>query len=264
MSPTLTFRSETALQHETTPLRSIITPPDHPPGGNGSIQRGNRVSLLRTLQFALAIPGFLNAQRRLEPEDFFELAMERLDAEGLMAWRARSLAAVRGRVLDVGVGTGRSFPLYGPRARVVGLEPDAALRKVAAQRGEIFGFSVLGASAEHLPFVDGHFDAVAVHLALCCIPDAAQACREFRRVLRPGGALHLLEHVQSETPLGALCLRGLDPIWARMTREACHPARRTLDTVRAAGFRVDCVERGIFPAAGMPPFPLIWARAKAR
>jgi len=102
--------------------------------------------------------------------------------------RARTLADVRGRVLELGVGTGRNLPLYGPGAEVLAIDPDRghlarARRRAAFARAPV---RLLAASAEALPFPDSSLDGAVSTWCLCSIPDLPRALAEVRRVLAPG------------------------------------------------------------------------------
>jgi ubiquinone/menaquinone biosynthesis C-methylase UbiE len=98
------------------------------------------------------------------------------------------------------------------------------------------------ASAEELPFPDATFDAVVGTLVFCTIPNAAQALREVKRVLKPGGSLRLVEHVRARNPAGRWLMGALNPAWHWMTG-GCNINRDTLSQVRAAELRVLEVHR---------------------
>src|SRR5881275_885140 len=122
---------------------------------------------------------------------------------GLADMRQRVLGGARGRVLEVGGGTGANLPHYGSGVESLTItEPEPPMltrlrRRLTEEgtRGE-----VVQASAEHLPFEDGSFDAVVSTLVLCGVDDQGQALREARRVLKAGGRLVFIEHVRSEEP----------------------------------------------------------------
>jgi ubiquinone/menaquinone biosynthesis C-methylase UbiE len=149
-------------------------------------------------------------------------------------------ARATGRVLDVGVGTGRNLPHYPPGTTVTGIDLSAEMIAVARQRA---GSSVdlrVG-DAEHLPFPDASFDTVVCTLGLCTIPDDRKAASEAHRVLRPGGRLLLMEHVRSPSLPVRSIERLLDPLSVRF--QADHLLRDPLDYLAAEGFDVERVER---------------------
>ncbi len=106
-------------------------------------------------------------------------------------------AQARGRTLEVAIGTGRNLPLYG-EVDLTGIDLSPAMLDVARRRSRQLGRSVdlREGPAEHLPFPDGHFDTVVCTLAVCSVADRAGAIAEMYRVLRPGGLLLLIDHVE--------------------------------------------------------------------
>jgi ubiquinone/menaquinone biosynthesis C-methylase UbiE len=169
----------------------------------------------------------------------YDLAMVPPDAVGLRRQRIRITAAASGRVLEIGIGTGRNLPYYTEVASVTGLDPEPRMLERARRRSRSLPFvaEFTQGVAEDLPFPDGQFDTVVVSLALCTIPDPAMALSEIGRVLVPGGSLVFLEHVRSpRRVLGALHDR-LTPLWRRLSG-GCHLDRTTVDEIVEAGFEI--------------------------
>jgi len=162
------------------------------------------------------------------------------EAAGMRAWREKLTAGARGRVLDVGCGTGRNLPLFPAGARVVGLDPARDSLRKARRRAP--GVPLVRASAEALPFRDGAFDTVVSGLVFCSVPDPLRALQEVKRVLAPGGQLRMLEHVRSRSRLGARWQDLIQPLWTWFAG-GCHPNRDTEANVEAAGFEIDPAER---------------------
>jgi ubiquinone/menaquinone biosynthesis C-methylase UbiE len=158
------------------------------------------------------------------------------EALGLRRWRRWLVGSARGRVLDLGCGTGRSLALFGADATVVGLDPAWDSLRRARRRAP--GVWLVMASAEALPFRDQTFDTVISALVFCSVPDPRRGLREVRRVLRPGGTLRMIEHVRSTTPWKAWCQDLVQPVWTRLTG-GCHPNRDTERTVEALGFHIE-------------------------
>jgi demethylmenaquinone methyltransferase/2-methoxy-6-polyprenyl-1,4-benzoquinol methylase len=187
--------------------------------------------------------------------------------EGSMAlgwgrWYRREALARAGlfegmRVLDVAIGTGlvarEAVRLAGDTSRVVGLDPSAGM--LAEATGHLGVRGVLGIG-ERLPFSDESFDFLSMGYALRHLSDLAVTLREFRRVLRPGGALCILELTRPRNRFGYAALRFyLRRVVPRFTRlrtrnpeaellmryfwdtiEACVPPERILEAMDGAGF----------------------------
>jgi ubiquinone/menaquinone biosynthesis C-methylase UbiE len=102
------------------------------------------------------------------------------------------VAAASGRVLEVGVGSGLNFPLYGKQVEtVVGIDPSPRLIAIARRRADAAGVrtELLQGTATDIPLADSTIDTVVMTWTLCSIPDPLIALREMRRVLKPDGKL---------------------------------------------------------------------------
>lgn len=158
----------------------------------------------------------------------------------LDAFRARVAGGARGRVLEIGLGSGRNLPFYGAGVdELVGLDPSPemlALAREAAARAAR-PVTLVEAAAERLPFASGAFDTVVVTFALCTIPDPEAALGEARRVLRPGGLLRFVEHGRSPDRGVEAWQRRLTPLWRRVAG-GCHLDRPTDALIARAGFEI--------------------------
>ena len=160
--------------------------------------------------------------------------------------RARLLAGLRGRVLEVGSGDGRSFEHYPPGVEHVrAIEPDPIARAAAELRAGAAAvpIDVLPGVAVPLDAADESFDAAVVMGVLCSVPDPAAALAELRRVLRPGGELRFWEHVRSRNPAFRAMQRGADRLFWTESLGGCRTTRDTEGAIRAAGFHVEWIER---------------------
>src|SRR4051812_7941042 len=165
----------------------------------------------------------------------YDGGMRVMEALGLGAARAWLISGARGRILEVGCGTGRNLPRYENAAGVVGLEPSA--EALAKARTRASGARLVQGSAHELPFSSGRFDTVISSLIFCSVPDPARGLAEIRRVLAPGGTLRMLEHVRATSRLGGKIQDLYQPAWTCLMG-GCHPNRDTESAVLAAGFTI--------------------------
>ena len=152
-------------------------------------------------------------------------------------YRQEAMSNAVGRLLMIGIGPGNDLSYLPPAVTtVVAVEPEAAFRRMtstlASRRG--IAIDVVEGFAESLPFPDNRFDSVHVGLALCSVDDVGTALGEIWRVLAPGGRLVVLEHVRGEGMMGRFQDLIAKP-WAWLS-SGCHPNRRTVDAIAAAGF----------------------------
>lgn len=166
------------------------------------------------------------------------------ERSGMRDLRRETLATARGRVLEIGAGTGLNVKLYPGAVTAITLaEPDAPM--AARLRRRVSGAShpveVLQAPAEQLPFADGSFDTVVSTLVLCTVADMAASLREIGRVLAPGGQLLFVEHVRAGHGRLVRWQERLHEPWRRFAC-GCHCNRDTAVALRDNGFAVERVQ----------------------
>lgn len=167
---------------------------------------------------------------------------------GIELWARRwrrdlwNLIEVDEKILELGVGTGKSFPFYPSAAEVTAIDISEKMLGRARRRAERLGTNVelQVADAQCLPFADSSFDTVVTTFVFCSVPDALQGLREAKRVLKRGGKLLMLEHVLSEILWLRRVMRWLDPVTHRLW--GAHIDRETVKTVIAAGFEITEVQ----------------------
>jgi ubiquinone/menaquinone biosynthesis C-methylase UbiE len=149
--------------------------------------------------------------------------------------RRQLFPSVGGRVLELGAGTGVNLPLYSEATYVVAVDASAEMLSWAARRLSRASVALVQADAQHLPFADESFDAVAGSLVFCSVAVPEKGLAEGHRALRPGGRLVLLEHMRG-SGIGAWLTDLLQPLWGIWSTE-CRLDRETADAVASAGFR---------------------------
>lgn len=182
-----------------------------------------------------------------------DVALGRKDLHEL---RVRVCVGLHGEVLEVGFGSGLNVPHYPPSvARVQAVDPATAGRKLAAARvaNSPVAVEYVGLDGERLPLEDESVDHVLTTWTLCTIPDADRAVAEMRRVLRPGGRLHFVEHGLAPDPAVVRWQRRLNPIQKRVFG-GCHLDRPIDRLLTGAGLAIDRLETYYVPG----PKPLGW------
>ena len=173
----------------------------------------------------------------------YDLAFAPAERLGLQAQRRRLVGDARGRVLEVGGGTGLNLAHYRDVSEVVVCEPDPAMRPGLTRRAAraAVPITVSPVGVPGLPYADDSFDTVVCCLVLCTIPDVAGALADLHRVLRPEGQMLFLEHVLAHTATGRI-QRAVAPTWAKVAG-GCRLDRETIGDMRSAGFVITDCER---------------------
>jgi ubiquinone/menaquinone biosynthesis C-methylase UbiE len=189
----------------------------------------------------------------------YDRAFQATEEAGLRQMRRELLTAAKGRVLELGAGTGANVELYPDAARqLVLVEPDPHMTKRLRGKLAEWGKSaeVVEAPGERLPFEDSSFDTAVVTLVLCTVPDQEATLGEIARVLKPGGQLLFLEHVRSEKPSLARWQDRLERPW-RFLGDGCHCNRDTVATIEASPLTLGEVEHERLPKAVPIVEPLV-------
>lgn len=171
-----------------------------------------------------------------------DLAMR---GDEINALRAKTLAPARGRVLEIGFGTGlnaRHYPKGIQELVVVDNNPGmSALAERRLQEARLVARHEVH-SGEALPFADASFDTVVVTFTLCSIADVDSALKEMRRVLKPDGQLLFCEHNLADTEGLRRVQRAITPLWQRVGG-GCHLDRDAPSLLERNGFALDTLEK---------------------
>ncbi len=162
--------------------------------------------------------------------------------------RMKVIPQAHGRVLEVGIGTGRNMPFY-DSARVkniVGVDPSLSMHRLALKRIRRSGIEVelVGLSAEKLAVADESFETVVCTYTLCTIEDPVAALREMRRALVPGGKLLFSEHGRAPDAHVRKWQARVQPYWSRVSG-GCMLDRDIPALLEQAGFKPDVQSRYI-------------------
>lgn len=168
----------------------------------------------------------------------FDLIDAPMEAIFFRPWRPLLFRDLHGKVLEVGVGTGRNFPFYPPPEQAQVTAIDVAEKMLARARARSarrrLAVELLLADVQELPFADGTFDAVVGATVFCSVADPIRGLQEIYRVLAPGKEVRLLEHQRPPNPLLGRLFDRLDPLVVRLS--GANINRTTDANVVRAGF----------------------------
>lgn len=174
-------------------------------------------------------------------------------------YRSKIVPQARGSVLEIGVGSGLNLPFYGAGVEhLYALDPSEELLTMARKkaRGIALPIEFLAHSGEEIPLDAGSVDTVVTTWTLCSIPDPAQALKEMKRVLKPGGTLLFAEHGLAPEAQVQRWQQRLNPLWSRFTG-GCNLNRKIDQLIRAAGFQIANLETDY--AKGPRPMSYIYS-----
>lgn len=172
--------------------------------------------------------------------DLFESPME---MGAFSKYREKALGLAKGKVLEVGVGTGKNLPYYPKDVEVVGIDFSRNMLKKAEERRRKLGLEnvrLLYMDAQDLEFEDNTFDTVVSTFVFCTVPDPIKGLKEAYRVLKPGGRAIFLEHMKSESKLLNVPLYLMEPFIRTLLGTSM--LRETQKNIERAGFRIEKVE----------------------
>ena len=167
-----------------------------------------------------------------------------------MRQRAKLVPRARGRVLEIGIGSGLNLPFYDAArvSKIWGLDPSPQMRAMAAKvaRRVPIDVELVGVSGDQVPLDSASVDTVVITYTLCSIPDPEAAVREAARVLKPGGELLFCEHGEAPDQSVRRWQERLTPIWSRLGG-GCHLGRPIPAIIERGGFRLTAVETMYLP-----------------
>jgi ubiquinone/menaquinone biosynthesis C-methylase UbiE len=154
--------------------------------------------------------------------------------------RSQIVPAAKGRVLEVGVGSGLNLPFYSTKVlQLQGVDPSAELLRMTGRKsGSVpFPIELIPASAEQIPVEDGVIDTVVITWSLCSIAEPEKALAEVRRVLKPGGDLIFAEHGLAPEPNVQARQNRFNKLWGAIAG-GCNLNRPVERLISSAGFSI--------------------------
>jgi ubiquinone/menaquinone biosynthesis C-methylase UbiE len=173
-------------------------------------------------------------------DHLFDTAMSAAERGALGVHRNNLVSRVTGAVLEIGTGTGANLAHYSFERirRLVQLDVDVRSPVLSHRFPDSVPVSFVQGRAEALPFADASFDAVVFTLVFCSVGEPRRGLDEVFRVLRPGGRAYFMEHVEPSHPVTRSMSHLINPLW-RVLAAGCNLTRRTLGSIRHAGFEIE-------------------------
>lgn len=131
---------------------------------------------------------------------FYDLIEGPMEMMALKKWRIEVMKELTGKVLEVGVGTGKNVEYYPDGIDITAIDFSEKMIEKAITKAEIIKkkvqFYIM--DAEQMNFQDNSFDVVFATCVFCSVPDPIRGLSEIKRVCKPGGKIIMIEHVRSE------------------------------------------------------------------
>lgn len=164
--------------------------------------------------------------------------------------RKKVVPLARGRVLEIGIGSGLNLPFYDPGKveQVWGLDPSESMRKMAEKKASSYKFKVdfIGVSGEEIPLEKNAADTILVTYTLCSIPEVHRALNEMNRVLKPGGELIFCEHGRAPDKDVRKWQDRLNPFW-NIIGGGCNLNRHIPKIIEEGGFKIKNIDTMYIP-----------------
>jgi len=165
--------------------------------------------------------------------------------------RQKVVPLAKGKVLDIGIGSGLNIPFYNSDKidKVIGIDPSHELIELAKELANDSKASielVIG-SAESIPYPDNFFDTVLVTYTMCTIPNVAIANKEMWRVLKDDGRLIFCEHGLAPDKKISKWQNRIDPVWGKIAG-GCHLNRDIQKLITDAGFSFESLDKMYIPS----------------
>ena len=180
-----------------------------------------------------------------------------------MKQREKIIPNAKGKVLEVGIGSGLNLSFYDPDkvTELVGIDPSLELwekRQPVKDLG--FHYEFIKGVAEDMPFGKDSFDTIVITYTLCSIPDFQSALESLRKVLKPNGKFLFCEHGKAPDKSVLLTQNAINPIW-KLIGGGCNINRDIPSIINGNGFKILTLETMYVP--GWKPVSFnFWGEAK--
>ncbi|MBV7275862.1 class I SAM-dependent methyltransferase [Clostridium sp. PL3] len=166
----------------------------------------------------------------------YDILEQPMEAMSLKKWRLEATQDLKGKVLEVGVGTGKNIPYYPDDVEITAIDFSEKMLEKAKEKAKILNKQVqlIQMDAQNMDFADNTFDMVFTTCVFCSVPDPVKGLKEIRRVCKPNGKIIMIEHVRSERKVLGLIMDVFNPLTVNLW--GANINRRTVENVQKAGF----------------------------
>lgn len=166
----------------------------------------------------------------------YDLLEQPMEVMSLKKWRLEVTKDLKGKVLEVGVGTGKNIPYYPDNLDITAIDFSGKMLTKAKEKAKKFNkkVEIIQMDAQIMDFPDNTFDTVFTTCVFCSVPDPVKGLKEIRRVCKPDGKIIMIEHVRSEGKVLGLIMDIFNPITVNLY--GANINRRTVENVEKAGF----------------------------
>lgn len=169
--------------------------------------------------------------------NFYDIFMNPLEKKALYHLRKKYIVPIKGKVLEIGAGTGINLDHYGDvLLTVTDMTLSNTLMTKIKKVKQVH--QTLTCDVSKLPFKDHSFDYVVSTLVFCSVVDVNQGLKELHRVLKPSGKLIFIEHVHPKEQPSRAIFNALTPLWKRMA-SGCHLNRDYIQSLEHEYFKLE-------------------------
>lgn len=167
---------------------------------------------------------------------FYDLLEKPMEVMALKKWRLEVMEDLEGKILEVGVGTGKNIEYYPEGIDIIAIDFSEKMLERAKEKAKRFNKKVnlVHMDAQDLKFSDDTFDTVFTTCVFCSVPDSIKGLKEIRRVCKPTGKIIMIEHVRSEKKILGLIMDALNPLI--VNSYGANINRRTVENIHKAGY----------------------------
>lgn len=167
---------------------------------------------------------------------FYDVLEKPMEMMSLKKWRMEVMKVLKGKVLEVGVGTGKNIEYYPDNVDMTAIDFSEKMLEIAREKAKVFNKKVnlMQMDAQDMKFPDNMFDIVFTTCVFCSVPDPIKGLEEIRRVCRPTGKIIMIEHVRSERKVLGFIMDVLNPIVVNIY--GANINRRTVENIYKSGY----------------------------